>query len=421
MSKNNIHAKKKTTTMMAAPSEVEFKTKPSARPAVLHFPAARPRVEAIDWLRGLVMVIMVLDHTRDFLGTSSVNPRDVHEPLLFLTRWITHFCAPVFVFLAGVSAFLYGNRGRSKSEISRFLLTRGLWLIFIELTVMRCAWTFNVQPEVIFLQVLWAIGVAMVVLAGLVHFPRPVIAGLALTMIAGHHLLDGIRAESFGSANWLWLLLHEPGFVPLNQDVTVFVLYPLIPWIGVLAAGYACGPIMLLATGPRRRRLLGLGLALIVLFIVLRAANVYGDPAIWTPQRDGLATVLAFINCEKYPPSLLFLAMTLGPALTALALFDEAKSRLAKMMVTIGRVPFLYYVVHVFLIHTLAVVLAHFSLGESAWLFTGLPPLAKPENYGLSLPVIYAAWLGIVGMLYPLCHWFAQVKQRRRDWWLSYL
>ncbi|KAA0222371.1 DUF1624 domain-containing protein [candidate division KSB1 bacterium] len=393
----------------------------SPRPNLNQTTLARPRLDAIDWLRGLVMVIMVLDHTRDFLGASSVNPRDVNDSALFLTRWITHFCAPIFVFLAGVSAFLYASRGRGKSEISRFLLTRGLWLVFVELVVMRFAWTFSVQVDFIFLQVIWAIGVSMITLAGLVYLPRKAIAVFALVMIAGHNLLDGIRAESFGAASWLWMMLHEPGFVHPSEGKTLFMLYPLIPWIGVMAAGYVFGPIMLMEARQRRKWTFSLGLGATLLFVGLRAANVYGDPAAWTPQDNWLATSLAFINCEKYPPSLLFLTMTLGPALMALAGVHELKGKLARMVVTIGRTPFLFYVVHAFLIHAVTVIAAHALYGDTAWLFRGMPPMSKPENYGLSLPVIYAAWLAILVMLYPLCHWFAEVKQRRKDWWLSYL
>lgn len=393
----------------------------SPRPGLKLPKLARPRLDAIDWLRGLVMVIMVLDHTRDYLGASSVNPREVNDAALFLTRWITHFCAPVFVFLAGVSAFLYASRGRSKGEISRFLLTRGLWLVFVELVVMRFAWTFSVQVDFMFLQVIWAIGVSMITLAGLVYLPRKAIAVFALVMIAGHNLLDGIRAESFGAASWLWMMLHEPGFVHPSEGKTLFMLYPLIPWIGVMAAGYVFGPIMLMEARQRRKWTFSLGLGATLLFVGLRAANVYGDPAAWSPQDNWLATLLAFINCEKYPPSLLFLTMTLGPALMALAGVNELKGKLARMVVTIGRTPFLFYVVHAFLIHAVAVIVAHALYGDTAWLFRGMPPMAKPENYGLGLPVIYAAWLAILVMLYPLCHWFAEVKQRRKDWWLSYL
>lgn len=211
---------------------------------------ARPRLDGIDFLRGLVMIVMVLDHTRDFLGVSSMNPRDVHEPVLFLTRWITHFCAPIFVFLAGISAFLYGARGRSRSEISRFLLTRGIWLVVIEMTVVRLGWTFSLTPDFLLFQVIWAIGASMIVLSGLIYLPRPAIAAFGLTLVLGHNLLDGIKAEDFGAAAWVWQFLHQPAMLQPTEGVTVFALYPLIPWVGVMALGYAVGPDAARTLGP---------------------------------------------------------------------------------------------------------------------------------------------------------------------------
>jgi uncharacterized membrane protein len=278
----------------------------------------RPRLDSIDLLRGLVMALMALDHTRDFFGGSGWNPRDVTDPALFLTRWITHFCAPTFIFLAGLAAYLYGARGRSTPEVSRYLLTRGFLLIVLEFTVIRVAWTFNLRFDQLSAGVIWTIGASMIVLAGLIYLPRAVLAAVAVAMIAGHNLLDSVQAESLGSAGWVWHFLHQPGLVRLD-DVTVYVLYPLIPWIGVMAAGYAFGPVMKLDTKIRRRWLLRLGGAVIVGFVLLRATNLYGDPATWTKQDTWSATALSFLNCEKYPPSLLFLMMTLGPALLLLA------------------------------------------------------------------------------------------------------
>ena len=276
------------------------------------------RIVSIDVLRGLVMAVMALDHTRDFFGTSGFNPRDVMEPTLFLTRWVTHFCAPTFIFLAGLSAFLYG-RGRSTEELSRFLLIRGLWLILIDLTLIKFGWRFEVDLYRLSAGVIFVIGASMVALAALIWLPRWAIAGVSLIMIAGHNLFDGVRAEELGGASWAWHLLHEPGLVPLGHGVNLYVLYPLIPWIGVMAAGYLLGPVMQLEERTRQRVLFGLGAAVTLGFIVLRATNLYGDPAPWTPQQTLLPTVLSFLNCEKYPPSLLYLMMTLGPALMLLA------------------------------------------------------------------------------------------------------
>ena len=392
-----------------------------AKAVVMRAPAvARWRIDSIDLLRGVIMLLMALDHTRDFFGPGGMDVRNVADPGLFLTRWITHFCAPLFIFLAGTSACLYGTRDRTVGEVSRFLLTRGLWLIVIEFTVVRLGWTFSVDLEFFAAQVIWALGACMVALAGLVYLPRWAIAAVALAMIGGHNLLDGIRAEQLGAASWLWTILHERGLLQLGTDTKLYVLYPLVPWIGVMAAGYALGPVFKLAPAARRRWLLGLGAFTSAGFIVLRALNVYGDPAPWVAQDNGLATLLSFLNCEKYPPSLLYLAMTLGPGLLLLAAFEHARGWLADAITTYGRVPFFYYVLHIFVIHALAVAFAWLTVGHAAWLFGG-PPIAKPPNYGLSLPGVYLVWLLVILVLYPACRWFSSIKQRRREWWWSYL
>ena len=382
--------------------------------------AARTRLDSIDLLRGLVMILMALDHTRDFFGASGANPRDVAEPALFLTRWITHYCAPTFIFLAGISAFLYGARGRTTAELSWFLATRGLFLILLEFTVIRVGWTFNPLGTNFLAQVIWAIGVSMVVLAGLVHLPRMAVALFALALIAGHNLLDGIRPEMLGSAAWLWTILHQQGLIRLGHGVSVYVLYPLIPWIGVMAAGYVLGPVFQWEAGARRRFLMMLGTAVTLGFVLLRASNLYGDPAPWQAQQTGLATVLSFINCEKYPPSLLYLMMTLGPALVLLGAFEDVAGRLASWIKVYGRVPLLYYVAHIYLLHVLALVMILATYTDLSWVFADGPP-RKPADYGLSLPAIYAVWLAAVALLWPLCRWFAALKARRQDAWLSYL
>ena len=365
----------------------------------------RARIQAIDLLRGSVMALMALDHTRDFFDGSGFNPRDVTDPALFLTRWITHFCAPTFIFLAGLSAYLYGL-GRSVAELRRFLFFRGLWLILIEFTLVRFGWTFDLG----FLHgsvagVIWVIGASMVALAALVYLPRFTIVVVALAMIAGHNLLDGIRPGDLGVAGSVWHVLHQPGRVHLGDGISVFVLYPLIPWVGVMAAGYVLGPVMQLEAAPRRRWLLCLGAAITIGFVLLRATNFYGDPAPWTVQETPLATVLSFLNCEKYPPSLLFLMMTLGPALMLLAVFDYVRGQLAGWLVTFGQVPFFFYVVHLYVIHGLAVAAS----------------LAMTNSPDLSLPGVYLVWLLVLVLLCPLCRWFTGLKQRRSEWWWSYL
>jgi uncharacterized membrane protein len=381
---------------------------------------ARPRLDSIDLLRGLILMVMALDHTRDFFGASAMNPRDVAEPALFLTRWITHFCAPIFVLLAGISAWLYGARGRTTGELSRFLFTRGVWLIAIEFTVVRLGWMFAFNLDYFIMQVIFAIGASMVVLAALVYLPRWAIATIGVGMIAGHNLLDGLQAEQFGALSWVWNILHQPAMLTSAEGRRLFALYPLIPWIGVMAAGYVLGPIFKAERLVRVRSLLLLGVSIVVGFVVLRASNLYGDPQPWVAQQTTLATVLSFINVEKYPPSLLYLMMTLGPGLLLLAAFERARGRVVDTVVTFGRVPFAYYIAHIYLIHALAVAYAWAVWGDAAWLFGDFPP-EKPAGYGLSLAGVYAAWVVVLLALYPLCRWFAALKQRRKEWWLSYL
>jgi len=381
--------------------------------------AARSRINSIDLLRGLIMVVMALDHVRDFFGVSGGNVRDVGDAGLFLTRWVTHFCAPTFILLAGVSAYLYGARGHSTRDTSRFLLTRGLFLIVLELTLIRVAWRFNYDLSIFVFQVIWVLGAAMVVLALLVQLPRWAIAAIGLSIVAGHNLLDGVRAEDLGPAGFVWAFLHQPALLRAG-GVGVYPLYSLLPWVGVMALGYALGPIMQREPSPRRRWLFGLGAGICVGFVLLRATNLYGDPAAWTSHESVLSTMLSFIDCEKYPPSLLYLMMTLGPMLMLLALFEGARGRVAGSIITIGRVPLLYYVAHLYLIHALAVLYATVTVGDSTWLFAGAP-LRKPAGYGLPLGGLYIVWLLVVVSLYPVCRWFADLKQRRREWWWSYL
>jgi uncharacterized membrane protein len=368
------------------------------------------RIVSVDLLRGLVVALMALDHTRDFFGTGGFNPRDVTEPALFLTRWITHFCAPTFVLLAGLSAFLYG-RGRSIAATSRFLFTRGLWLMLIDLTLIKFGWRFEFDFFYLGMGVVFVIGASMIALAALVWLPRWAIAAVALNMIAGHNLLDGISAESLGPNAWLWHILHERGEATLGGGIEAYVLYPLIPWIGVIAAGYAFGPVMQRGPQARQRLLHGMGAAITLGFVLLRASNLYGDPASWTVQENLLATLLSFVNCEKYPPSLLFLMMTLGPALMLLGAFEQAGGRFAQVFAMFGQVPFFFYVVHIYLIHALAIVTDLASTG----VVTVTPLL------GFSLPEIYLVWLTVLALLYPICRWFAGLKARGTAWWWSYL
>ena len=356
------------------------------------------------------MALMALDHTRDFFGSGDFNPRDVTEPALFLTRWATHFCAPTFILLAGLSAFLYGQ-ARSTGELGRFLLIRGFWLILIDLTLIKFGWRFEVDLYRFSSGVIFVIGASMVALAVLIWLPRWTIAIVALVMLGGHNLFDGVRAEELGRAYWAWHVLHEPGLVPLGDGTNLYVLYPLIPWIGVMAAGYLLGPVMQREGDARQRVLLMLGAAITLGFIVLRATNLYGDPAPWTVQETWPSTLLSFLNCEKYPPSLLYLMMTLGPALMLLASFEHARGASARLLTTFGRVPFFYYVVHIYLIHGLAVATGLAMSGT----------LTSTPAIGLGLPGVYFVWLLVLVLLYPVCRWFARLKERGRGRWWSYL
>ena len=377
-------------------------------------PAPLPRAErnaAIDALRGVVMILMALDHTRDFVGTSV--DLATAGPALFFTRWITHYCAPVFMLLAGMAAWMHGRRLPSTAALSRWLLTRGLWLVLLEVTVVRFAWTFAVGPAFGVLQVIWAIGASMVVLAGVVRLPMPAIAAGAVAVIVGHDAFDGVRAEALGGWRWLWIVLHQPGpFAPF-EGARWFLAYPLIPWIAVMAAGYALGPLAVLPRAERRRRFLALGAALVAGFVVLRASRLYGDPDPWDPARG----LLGFLDCEKYPPSLLYLMMTLGPALVLLAALDRPLGPWGERVTVFGRVPLFYYVLHLLLIHALAIALAWPEMGSAA--LARVYMMEAPLR--LSLPAVYACWVGVVVLLYPPSRWFAGVKRRSDAAWLSYL
>lgn len=407
----------------------------------------RSRIDSIDLLRGIVMVIMMLDHTRDFVHSGGLlfDPTDLTKTTvtLFLTRWITHYCAPIFVFLAGTGAYLQLSRGNSKRELSKFLVSRGLWLIVLELTVVRFGVFFSLDYRFLgFLQVIWVIGVSMIVLAALIHLPLKVVAGFGLAMIATHNLLDrfqvagwqgpGTPVPGFGAR--LWILAHQPftAFpVAGSSSPLVLVVYPLIPWIGVMAVGYAFGSLYQIDAERRRRYLLWMGVAVTWLFIFVRALDVYGDPAHWSKQKNIVFTVLSFVNTTKYPPSLEFLLMTLGPALLILWWFDaNAESvdglvvRIRAAFVTFGRVPLFFYLLQWYTAHLIAIAAGLIARQPVAWQwqspidkFTN-PPIA---GVGFSLWIVYGCWILGVLMLYPLCKWFAGVKARRRDWWLSYL
>ena len=381
----------------------------------------RGRIEAIDIVRGVVMILMAIDHTRDFFGSPTANPTNLATTTipLFFTRWITHFCAPTFCLLTGTGAFLAGRR-KSRSELSRFLLTRGLWLIFLEVVVCRClGWQFNFDYRITGLIVLWSLGWSMIVLSALVYLPPAAVAAFGIVMIATHNLLDSVPWD-----NWLWSILHAPNVLYASPRFTLFEAYPLIPWVGVAAAGYGLGHIYDWPSDRRKLFLLRLGLLLTALFFVVRAIDHYGDPRPWSTQHSPAFTVLSFLNTTKYPPSLAYLLMTLGPTLFFLGVLEKGTPAWLRPALIVGKVPMFYYLLHIPLIHVLAIAVCYARYGQVHWMFEspnlGSFPVTFPPGWGYSLPIVYLVWIVVVVSLFPLCRWFAGVRQRRKDWWLSY-
>src|SRR5450432_223691 len=360
-------------------------------------PAPRARIESVDVVRGVIMIIMALDHTRDFFGIPGQNPTDLTtaSAALFFTRWVTNICAPVFFLLTGTGAYL-SLRRKSPRELSQFLFTRGVWLIFLEIVVLRCfSYQFNFDYRVTFLIVLWTLGWAMITLSVLVRFPTIVATVFGVVLIAGHNLLDSVRWT-----NPIWVLLHSPGFVLNTPTHVVFAVYPLIPWVGVTAVGFALGRVYAWDADRRRAFLLRLGIALTAAFVVLRFINVYGDPNRWSTQKTALYTVLSFLNVIKYPPSLLFLLMTLGPALVLLRAVDGRMPRALRPALVIGKVSMFYYVLHFTLIHLFAVATCYARYGTAHWMFESPDlahyPVTPPPGWGYSLPVVYLVWALVV-------------------------
>jgi uncharacterized membrane protein len=395
-------------------------------------PAPAPRIQSVDALRGAIMILMAIDHIRDFIARSAMqfSPTNLERttPAIFFTRWITHFCAPVFILTAGLGAFFWISRGhRTKRELSRLLITRGLWLIVLELTVLRVVMfsQISVHGNLVILLILWAIGVSMITLAGLIYLPMPLLAGVSVAIIALHNLLDGLKAEQFGRAAWLWDILHQQALFQF-LGINFLTAYPVLPWIGVMAAGYCLGVVFSWDAEQRRHFLIRLGLGLTVGFLALRAINVYGDPSPWTREPSVLFTALSFLNTTKYPPSFAFLLMTLGPALAAMAWLEGFHFSSANPLVVFGRVPFFYYVAHLAVAHLIAIAMNFVRYGRTSFLLIappsmGTPSTLFPPDYGFPLWTVYAVWAAVLVLLYPACLWFSRLKQRRRDWWLTYL
>jgi uncharacterized membrane protein len=383
--------------------------------------AKRARIESVDLLRGVVMIIMALDHTRDYFGVpGSPTNLATASVALFFTRWTTNICAPVFFLLTGTGARLSLGK-RSKPDLSRFLFTRGLWLIFLDLVLFRCLIVqFNFDYHTTVITVLWALGWCMIALSLLIWLPTAVIPAFGVLIMVTHNLFDSVQ-----SANPIWTIIHSPNFLIRTPTHTVFLAYPLIPWIGVTAAGYGLGEIYSWNKTRRRTFLLRLGVLLTIGFILLRVINIYGDPGRWTHQRTAAYTVLSFLNTVKYPPSLLFLLMTLGPAMLFLWVVDDHTPGALRPALIYGKVPMFYYLLHFFLIHLLAVVICYVRFGEIHSMFQspdlGLYPITEPPGWGLSLPLVYLIWIAVVIAVYPLCRWYAGLRRRSNNPWLSYL
>jgi uncharacterized membrane protein len=396
-------------------------------------PVPGTRIASIDLVRGAVMVLMAIDHVRVYSGLPAGGP----TAGIFFTRWVTHFCAPAFVFLAGTSAFFYG---RGHAGLARRLVIRGAWLVLLELTYVRVAWTFNLDfMHYELAGVIWVIGWCMILLAALVRLPRGWLVAVGGIVIAGHNLLDShldalIAAAGASRFGGLWKILYLGFFagpVRLGADgPNLMVLYSIVPWIGVMAAGYAFGGILALEPARRNRVCVGIGLGAIALFLLLRGFNLYGDPRPWSAAAAGadgappLPALFSFLNTNKYPASLDFLLMTLGPLIALLPLLERARGPLARGIALFGRVPFFFYMLHIPLIHALALVVSEIRLGSvSPWLFTnhpmGNPP--PPEGYTWSLPLLYLVWMVAIVLLYVACRWFADFKARRNAWWVGYL
>jgi uncharacterized membrane protein len=387
------------------------------------------RLASIDVIRGAVMVLMAIDHVRVYSGLPAGGP----TPGIFFTRWVTHFCAPAFLFLAGTSAYFYGKK---HPDLSRFLLTRGLWLVFLELTFLRVAWTFNFDfAHYEMAGVIWAIGWCMILLAGLVKLPLRAIAATGVGIMALHNAVLPRLVAAVPGLGGLWKILYVgfwQGPIQFGPDgPSLIVLYSIIPWIGVMAAGYAFGVILTLEPGRRDRICLRLGLGATALFLVLRGFNLYGDPQPWTasghwggPNGPVMPALLAFLNTTKYPASFLFLLMTLGPTVALIPLLERGRSVVSRWLTVFGRVPFFFYMLHIPLIHALALLVSRIRDGAvSPWLFTnhpmGNPP--PPDGYMWGLGTLYVVWAGAIAILYFACRWFGDLKARRHDAWLSYL
>lgn len=389
------------------------------------------RIESIDLLRGIIMIIMSLDHVRDYFHAYSYvyDPTDLQHTTapIFLTRWITHYCAPTFMLLAGISACMYGSKN-GKKALSYFLFTRGLWLVIVELFFVTLAWTFNPHYPVFILQVIWAFGIAMMLLSLLVQLPRKILLPLGILLIVAHNTLDNVHVPGDSFPAFIWSALHDPNFVGFNfGPFHPIIGYPVLPWLGIITFGYCVGSLYAPAVTPdnRKKWLRNLGLGCILLFIVLRWTNLYGDRSPWSVQESWELTLFSFVNTTKYPPSLLFILMTMGPSLLFLAYAERPLNKVTAALTVFGRVPMFFYLLHIPLIHGLGVLAAALSghgAGNMVDLTTWVTSNEQLKGYGFSLPVVYAVWIVVIALLYPVSLRFSKYKQANQSTkkWLSY-
>jgi uncharacterized membrane protein len=387
------------------------------------------RITSIDLLRGIVMIIMALDHVRDYFHYDAFlySPTDLDKTngFLFFTRFITHYCAPVFVFLAGISAHVYGSK-RSRRELSFYLLKRGIWLVFAEFFIITLGWTFNPSYPIFNLQVIWAIGISMIILSAIIYLKRQYILVIAVLLIAGHNFLDNVHVPGTGIATFLWSNLHDPGDFVVGR-FTIFVRYPVMPWIGIMAIGYYFGALYNSEydSVKRKKILFTVGFGAIDLFIMLRSFNIYGDAAQWSVQKNVLFSFLSFLNVSKYPPSLLYILVTLGPAMIFLSIAEKPLNTITEKITVFGRVPFFYYVIHIYLIHLFAIIGVIISgYHWSAMILANrVNRVAELKGYGFNLVIVYLVWVILILLLYPCCNRFDHYKRNNQHTknWLTYL
>ncbi|PWK80024.1 putative membrane protein [Mucilaginibacter oryzae] len=389
-------------------------------------PASNKRIDSIDILRGIIMLVMALDHVRDVFHQGSPDPTDLATttPFLFFTRWITHFCAPNFLFLSGISAYLAGKR-RTKKELSIFLIQRGIWLVLVEVLIINTAFELNFQFHFLVLQVMWAIGVSMILLGLIIWMPIELIGIIGLLIFCGHNLFDYFHTSGFMSK----LLFNASGFGPqniirLDASHNVLDAYAVLPWTGVMLLGYFCGQCYQSTFDGKRRQhlLLRLSALLLFTFLLLRYFNLYGDPAPWSHQKTAVLSIISFLNVTKYPCSLHYLCMTLSAGLFLLAMAERFGNRLTRLFAMYGSVPFFYYILHFYLLRLFNIII-FFVSGFNT---TDIQPKPTdfsfhPANFGFSLWGVYLVWLAVICTLYLPCRWFSAYKKKHRAWWLSYL